>query len=397
MRTPVGKAPNGALRTTRPDDLAALVLGEALRRAPAVDADGRRRRRARLRDAGGRARVERRAHREPARGAAGVGVGGDGQSLLRVRPRGDRAAAPTRIALGGADVVLAGGTESMSLVPMGGHKIAPNPHLVAQLPGRVSHDGPRRREPRARERDLARGAGRVRARQPPARDRGDRRRPVRRRDRAGRRSTSIAPDAKGAPVDDARDVRHDEGPRRDTSAEALAKLKPAFHAAGSVTAGNSSQTSDGAAAVVRHVRRPRARALGLTPLARLVGYATAGVEPGALRPRAGAGDPQAARTHGPLARRRSISSSSTRRSPRRCSRACASCRSIRDRLNVNGGAIALGHPLGCTGARADDDALHEMARRQARYGLVTMCVGGGMGAAAMFERLSASQRPKCDL
>jgi acetyl-CoA acyltransferase len=177
----------------------------------------------------------------------------------------------------------------------------------------------------------------------------------------------------------------DQGPRRETSLDALAKLRPAFHAAGSVTAGNSSQMSDGAAAVLV-MARDRAKALGLTPLARVVGYATAGVPPELF----GIGPVPAvrkllARTGVPLD---AIDLVELNEAFAAQVLACLKDLAIdEDRLNVNGGAIALGHPLGCTGARLTVSLLHEMRRRGSRYGLVTLCVGGGMGAAALFERI----------
>jgi acetyl-CoA acyltransferase len=176
----------------------------------------------------------------------------------------------------------------------------------------------------------------------------------------------------------------DEGPRRDSTIEALAKLKPAFHAEGTVTAGNSSQMSDGAAAVVV-MARERAEALGLRPLARFAAYATAGVEP----ERFGIGPVPAMRK---ALARASLSLDRidlVEMNEAFASQVLACLREMPipdDRLNVNGGAIALGHPLGCTGAKLTTSLLHEMARRQARYGMVTMCVGGGMGAAGVFER-----------
>jgi acetyl-CoA acyltransferase len=178
----------------------------------------------------------------------------------------------------------------------------------------------------------------------------------------------------------------DEGPRRDTSPEALAKLKPAFHARGSVTAGNSSQTSDGAAAVIV-MSSTRAAALGLTPLARFVGYATAGVAPELF----GIGPVPAIRK---ALTRTGLSLDAMDLVELNEAFAAQILACLAElpidpaRLNVNGGAIALGHPLGCTGARLTTTLLHELQRRQGRYGLVSMCVGGGMGAAGIFERMS---------
>ena len=213
---------------------------------------------------------------------------------------------------------IAGGTESMSLVPMTGQKLAPNPTLVDQLSRRLSLDRARRREPRARVGHLARGAGRVRAREPSPRGRRHRRGTVPRRDRAGRVRSSTAgaratprsrrPAGAAAPASPRRRFDTDEGPRRDTSMEALAKLRPAFHATGSVTAGNSSQTSDGAAAVVV-MSATRAQALGLTPLGALRRLRHRRRRARALRHRPGAGDPQGAQADRADARCRSISSS----------------------------------------------------------------------------------------
>ena len=177
----------------------------------------------------------------------------------------------------------------------------------------------------------------------------------------------------------------DEGPRRDTSLDALGKLKPAFHATGSVTAGNSSQTSDGAAAVLL-MSAARAQALGLTPLARFVGYATAGVAPELF----GIGPVPAIRK---VLARTGLTLDAMDLVELNEAFAVQVLACLKElpidpeRLNVNGGAIALGHPLGCTGAKLTTSILHEMKRRNARYGMVTMCVGGGMGAAGIFERV----------
>ena len=178
----------------------------------------------------------------------------------------------------------------------------------------------------------------------------------------------------------------DEGPRRDTSAEALAKLRPAFHAAGTVTAGNSSQTSDGAAAVVVTSAELARRSAGLTPLGRFVAFATAGVEP----ERFGIGPVPAIRKVLKLAGLTLDQIDLVELNEAFAAQVLACLNELPidpDRLNVNGGAIALGHPLGCTGAKLTTTLLYEMQRRKARYGLVTMCVGGGMGAAGIFERM----------
>jgi acetyl-CoA acyltransferase len=177
----------------------------------------------------------------------------------------------------------------------------------------------------------------------------------------------------------------DEGPRRDTSGEALAKLRPAFHVKGTVTAGNSSQTSDGASAVVV-MSSDRARELGLAPLGRFVAFATAGVEP----ERFGIGPVPAIRKALKLAGLTLDQIDLVELNEAFAAQVIACLRELPidpDKLNVNGGAIALGHPLGCTGSKLTTTLLYEMRRRKARYGIVSMCVGGGMGAAGIFERM----------
>jgi acetyl-CoA acyltransferase len=279
--------------------------------------------------------------------------------------------AADRIASGSADVVLAGGTESMSLVPMGGNKVAPNPHLIAEYPDVYLSTG-LVAENHVRDHGIARDAQDAFALR-------SHQRAVAAVD-AGRFDAEIvAIDAVGGGRFD-----RDEGPRRDTSMEALAKLKPAFHVSGSVTAGNSSQTSDGAAAVLL-MSESRARSLGLTPLGRWIGYATAGVAP----ERFGIGPVPAVRK---LLGRLGLALADIDLVELNEAFAAQVLACLRDldidpaRLNVNGGAIALGHPLGCTGARLTTTLLHEMGRRQSRLGLITLCVGGGMGAAAVLER-----------
>jgi acetyl-CoA acyltransferase len=260
----------------------------------------------------------------------------------------------------------------MSLVPMGGNKIAPNPELVDTYPdvylttGLVAENhvrdfGISRDEQdafalRSHQRAVAAAEG-------------------------GRFRDEIVPlPLRGTD----RTMDADEGPRRDTSAEALARLKPAFHAKGTVTAGNSSQTSDGASAVVV-MSGERVRALGVQPLGRFVGFATAGVEPEKF----GIGPVPAVRKLMKQTGLRLEDIDLVELNEAFAAQVLACLRELPidpDRLNVNGGAIALGHPLGCTGAKLTATILHEMQRRGSRYGLVTMCVGGGMGAAGLFER-----------
>jgi acetyl-CoA acyltransferase len=279
--------------------------------------------------------------------------------------------------LGGARAVVAGGTESMSMVPMGGNKIAPNPALVDSYPdvylttGLVAENHVRDYGISREEQD----GFALRSHQ----------RAVSAIDSGRFRDECVAVNVRGqTPVAELRTFDVDEGPRRDTSLEALAKLKPAFHAKGTVTAGNSSQTSDGAAAVVV-MSGERMRELGLAPLGRFVAFATAGVEP----ERFGIGPVPAVRKVLKLAGLTLDQIDLVEINEAFAAQVIACLRELPidpDRMNVNGGAIALGHPLGCTGAKLTATLLYEMQRRHARYGLVTMCVGGGMGAAGIFER-----------
>ncbi len=377
VRTPVGKAPNGTLRSTRPDELAAIVIREALRRAPGLAPDE-------IDDVIiGCAMPEAEQGLNVARIAslrAGVPITASAVTVNRFCSSGLQAIAygAERIMAGGASAVIAGGTESMSLVPMGGHKVAPNPALVDSYPDVYLTTG-LVAENHAREAGISReeqDAFALRSHQ----------RAVAAID-AGRFSaeliavettTEVAAAARPA-------FAVDEGPRRDTSIDALSKLKPAFHAKGTVTAGNSSQTSDGASAVVV-LAADRARALGLTPLARFVGFATAGVEP----ERFGIGPIPAVRKVLKMTGLTLEQIDLVELNEAFAAQVLACLRELPidpDRLNVNGGAIALGHPLGCTGAKLTTTLLYEMQRRNARYGLVSMCVGGGMGAAGIFERI----------
>jgi acetyl-CoA acyltransferase len=409
VRTPVGRAPNGRLRWTRPDEMAGQVLSEALRRTSGLDA-------AEIDDVIlGCAMPEAEQGLNVARIAslrAGIPVSASAMTVNRFCASGLQAIAlaAERIMTGGASVILAGGTESMSLVPMGGHKIAPNPALVESYPdvylttGLVAENHAREagitREMqdafalRSHQRAVAAiDAGRFvdeivpvgvrphEALQPVGAASGSHHNYANADARPGVRpqSASAGSDPGSDPI-----FAVDEGPRRDTSAEALAKLKPAFKVNGTVTAGNSSQTSDGAAALVV-MSGERAQELGLTPLGRFVGYATAGVEP----ERFGVGPVPAVRKLLKLTGLTLDRIDLVELNEAFAAQVLACLQELPidpDRLNVNGGAIALGHPLGCTGAKLTTTLLYEMTRRQARYGLVTMCVGGGMGAAALFER-----------
>lgn len=372
VRTPVGKAPRGALRFTRPDEMAAIVIRAAIDRAQGLDP-------AEIDDVVmGCAMPEAEQGLNVARIAAlraGVPVSASAVTVNRFCASGIEAIAiaADRIVAGSARTVIAGGTESMSLVPMGGNKIAPNPTLVAEYPDVYLSTG-LVAENHAREASISREEQDAFALE-------SHQRAIAAID-AGRFAGEIVlVQATGGPL-----LTVDEGPRRDTSLEALAALRPAFHANGTVTAGNSSQTSDGAAAVIV-MDEEHAKALGLRPLARLLGYATAGVEP----ERFGIGPVPAVRK---LLSRLSLRLEDIdliELNEAFAAQVLACLRELpidRARLNVNGGAIALGHPLGCSGARLTTTLLHEMRRRNARLGLVTLCVGGGMGAAALFENLS---------
>ena len=366
VRTPVGKAPNGALRTTRPDEMGAVVIKNLLERVPALDPGE-------IEDVMlGCAMPEAEQGLNVARIAslrAGLPVTASAVTINRFCSSGLQsiASGAERIMAGFATTMIAGGTESMSLIPMGGNKVAPNPALVDSYPdvylstGLVAENHAREASVSREEQDAF--ALRSHQRAVAAID-------------AGRFAEETVP---------LPELKVDEGPRRDTSLEALAKLRPAFHVKGTVTAGNSSQTSDGAAAVLL-MSLTRARELGLQPLGRFVAFATAGVEP----ERFGIGPVPAIRKVLKLAGLSLEQMDVVELNEAFAAQVIACLRELPidpERLNVNGGAIALGHPLGCTGAKLTSTLLYELRRRKARYGLVSMCVGGGMGAAGIFESM----------
>jgi acetyl-CoA acyltransferase len=367
-RTAVGKAPNGALRNTRPDDMAAAVIEAVLDRAPGFDRAG-------VEDViFGCAMPEAEQGLNVARIAAlraGLPVSASAVTINRFCSSGLQsiAFAAERIMAGFAGAIVAGGTESMSLVPMGGHKPSPNPTLVESYPdvylttGLVAENHARDHAISRQEQDAF--ALRSHQRAVAAID-------------GGRFDDEIIK-IPSVPL------TTDEGPRRDTSLDALGKLRAAFHVEGTVTAGNSSQMSDGAAAVLV-MEEGDAQAVGVAPLARVLAYATAGVEP----ERFGIGPVPAIRKALKIAGLTLEQIDLIELNEAFAAQVIACLRELPidpDRLNVNGGAIALGHPLGCTGAKLTTTLLYEMRRRNARYGLVSMCVGGGMGAAGIFERL----------
>ena len=385
VRTPVGRAPKGALSTTRPDDLAAIALSGALDRVRALD-------RAEIDDVIlGCAQPEGEQGWNIARWAilrAGLPVEIPGATVNRLCSSGLEAIAiaDQRIRAGGDRVIIAGGVESMSLIPMGGAKPSPNPWMAEHYPASLLTMG-LTAERVARHYNISRAdqdafALRSHQRALAAQASGrfdDELVPV--------PVTKSVPGMKAAkPQVEESIFSADEGPRADTSPDALAKLKPAFHAQGTVTAGNSSQTSDGAAACVLMEART-ARELGLQPLARLVAYATVGCLPVEMGMGPATAVPKVLKKAGLALADVGLIELNEAFS----AQAWAVMRELgldQERVNVNGGAIALGHPLGCTGAKLTATLLAEMKRRQVRYGIVTMCVGGGMGAAGIFENLA---------
>ncbi|HZT60141.1 MAG TPA: acetyl-CoA C-acyltransferase [Pyrinomonadaceae bacterium] len=383
VRTAVGKAPKGTLRDTRPDEMGAAVIEEAIRRAEGLD-------KAEIEDViMGCAMPEAEQGMNVARAAsirAGLPVETSAMTINRFCSSGLQsiALASDRIRTGGAEVIVAGGLETMSMIPMGGHIIRPNPYLVEHYPdfylnmGLATENVARKYEVTRDEQDAF--ALRSHRRAAAAQD-------------AGRFDDEIVPlkvtfeelNEKGKKTTREDTFTRDEGVRRDTSEESLAKLKPAFHAKGTITAGNASQMSDGAAACVV-VSHDRARRLNLKPLARFVAYATAGCPPEEM----GIGPVFAIPKVLKLAGLKLEEIDVIELNEAFAAQSLAVIKTLGldpDRVNVNGGAIALGHPLGCTGAKLTASILRELERRSGRYGMVTMCVGGGMGAAGIFERL----------
>ena len=394
-RTPAAKAPKGSFRNTRPDELAAIAIRAALKRAGNMDP-------AEVDDVIlGCAMPEAEQGMNVARIAslrAGIPVEASAVTINRFCSSGLQsiAFAAERILAGNAETIVAGGTESMSLVPMVGHKFVPNPALVQNYPdvylstglvaenhareSRITRDEQDAFALRSHQRALAAiDAGRFEEETVPV--------TVQRAEPANGNGTgngAAGTEGNGPTVREVR-VTADEGPRADTSLDKLGSLRPAFRVNGSVTAGNSSQMSDGAAAAVVTTAEHASR-LGLTPLARFVTYTTAGVKPELF----GLGPVPAMQKALRLANLTIDDIDLVELNEAFAAQVLACIREFPidpDRLNVNGGAIALGHPLGCTGAKLTATLLHELRRRNGRYGMVTMCVGGGMGAAGIFERL----------
>lgn len=368
LRTAVGKANRGALKNVRPDDLAATVIIELLEKYPAVD-------KASVEDVIlGCAMPEGEQGMNMARIAAlraGLPDAVPGVTINRFCSSGLQsiAMAADRIRAGSADILLAGGSESMSMIPMSGTKFAPNPWFVENQPEVYMGMG-------LTAEQLQQRYGISREDQDAFALRSHRN--ALRAQSEGSFHEEIVPVA----LPDGKLFRQDEGPRADTSSEALAKLKPVFHARGTVTAGNASQTSDGAA-IALVMSDTRARELGLQPMARFVGFAVAGVPPEIMG-------------IGPVAAIPKVLSRAGLKlddidvielNEAFAVQALAVIREAgleQDKVNVNGGAIALGHPLGCTGAKLTATILREMRRRTSKYAMVTMCVGGGQGAAGIF-------------
>lgn len=384
VRTPVGKAYKGSFAAFRPDDLAAIAMNEAVSRVEGLQAED-------IEDIIlGCAMPEGEQGMNVARIAqmrAGLPDSVPALTINRFCASGLQAIAfgVERVKNGDADVILAGGTESMTMIPMGGLKVAPNPYLVDNHPeiyinmGLTAENVAAKYDISRKDQDAfsLRSHQRAIAAQKEGRFNDE---------LVSVEVTHNLMNGKAVKTKNIT-VTQDEGPRADTSPEALAKLKPAFKMSGSVTAGNSSQMSDGAAAVIIMSER-KVKELGVKPLGRFVAFATAGCPPEVM----GIGPALAVPK---LLKKAGLSINDIDLVELNEAFASQSLMVIRElgldeeKVNVNGGAIALGHPLGCTGAKLTATLLHEMKRRNARYGIVTMCVGGGMGAAGLFERTPA--------
>src|SRR5579862_4019226 len=382
VRTPVGKAYKGTLRATRPDDLAAVAIRGALERVAALDPKE-------IEDVIlGCAMPEAEQGMNVARIAslrAGLPVECSAMTINRFCSSGLQAIAMAaeRIGAGGAEIIVAGGVESMTMIPMGGNKISANPWLIANYPDAYL--------------SMGLTAERLARRFNITREQSDEF-SVQSHKKAiaaiegGKFDDEIVPVPVSFTTPNGSKPKRtdivfkvDEGPRADTSLEALGALKAAFHAKGTVTAGNSSQMSDGAAAAII-MSAERAKALGLKPLARYVAFATAGYKPEEMGLGPVFAIPKALKIAG-------LKLDDIYVIELNEAFAAQSLAVIQEakldaaRINVNGGAIALGHPLGCTGAKLTATIIRELKRRNGRYGMVTMCVGGGMGAAGIFENL----------
>ncbi len=383
LRTPVGKAPKGTLRTTRPDDLAAIVIRRLLEKYPSVPRDE-------IEDVIlGCANPEGESGMNMARIAAlraGLPDAVPGVTINRFCSSGLQAIAMAadRIRSGSAQIIIAGGAESMSMIPMAGYKFAPNPWMVDRLPQIYMGMGLTAEEVQRKY-----GISREDADQFAYRSHQN----ALRAQAEGKFDEELVPVEiettvldNGSPKTRHTVFQKDEGPRADTSIEALAKLKPVFQSDGAVTAGNSSQTSDGAAAALVMSER-KAKELGLKPMARFVSFAVAGVPPEIMGIGPVVAIPKALALAG--LKKEDIGVIELNEAFGVQALAVIQRTGLDPtRVNPNGGAIALGHPLGCTGAKLTATILREMKRGGSRYGMVTMCVGGGQGAAGIFENMN---------
>ena len=382
VRTAVGKAPKGALRTTRPDDMAAVAIKGALERLPQLSPKE-------IEDVIiGCATPEAEQGMNVARIAslrAGLPVEVSAMTINRFCSSGLQAIAlaADSVLAGRAEVAIGGGTESMSMIPMGGNKVSVNPWLVNNYPDAYL--------------SMGLTAERLAKRFGISREQADEfslcsHKKAIAAIQAGKFEDEIVPvpvsfttpnGAKPKRIDITFNV--DEGPRADTSLDALANLKPVFHAKGTVTAGNSSQTSDGAAAAVV-MSADKAKQLGIKPMARFLAFATAGYLPEEMGLGPVYAIPKALKMAGLKLDQIDVIELNE-------AFAAQALSVIKEagldpaKVNPNGGAVALGHPLGCTGAKLTATILRELRRRNGKYGLVTMCIGGGMGAAGIFENL----------
>ncbi len=382
VRTPIGKAKKGGLATVRPDEMAATVIQELLKRTPNLDP-------AQIEDVVfGCAFPEGEQGMNMARMIAlraGLPDTVPAETINRYCSSGVQSIAhiARAIQVGDIEIGIGGGTESMTMVPMAGYKFSPNPYFAQDLPHYYTNMG-------ITAENVAAKYGISRADQDAF--------ALQSNLKASKAVESGLFDPELVPIDvelveyaDGKTakrqfkVKRDEGPRGDTTLEALAKLKPAFKEGGSVTAGNSSQMSDGASAVIV-MSAERAAQLGLKPLARFVTFAVGGVPPELMGIGPVVAIPKALQKAGLKAEDIDL----FELNEAFAAQSLAVIRTLeldQSKINVNGGAVALGHPLGCTGSKLTTQLIYEMARRKSKYGMVTMCIGGGMGAAAIFENL----------
>ena len=383
LRTPIGKAKRGSLATVRPDDLAATVIQELLKQTPKLDP-------AEVEDVIiGCAFPEGEQGMNMARMIAlraGLPFSVPGETINRYCSSGVQSIAHAAYAImsGDIDVAIAGGTESMTMVPMAGYKFSPNPYFAQDLPhyytsmGITAENVAEKYNISREDQDAFALGSNLKAAK--AVD-------------SGLFDPELVPmdvqilelDENEKQVTRSFTFKRDEGPRGDTSLEALAKLRPAFMDGGTVTAGNSSQMSDGAAAAIVMFAE-KAKKLGLKPMARFISFAVGGVDPELMGIGPVVAIPKALEKAG--LKQDDIDIFELNEAF--AAQSLAVLRTLeldQEKVNVNGGALALGHPLGCTGAKLTTQLLYEMGRRKSKYGMVTMCIGGGMGAAAVFENL----------